>query len=450
MKNTIFRLVLVLVAIAAVGGAAYHVFTLDQRSAALREADRAFAEGALRLQATLADLHAAQAGYLATGQDTAYWIGKASQLRQQADAELTRLAATGPGTEAEADLATVAESLASFGRFDTRVRELLRGEQPLTASSLIFTDAARVLASASAALGATRGTRASKTGLALAGLRQQELFAAAGASGVVVIVFLLLLPVRRASAASRDEEAEGTRDAGASLDGWRGEPTAMPAASGRAGLGLDFDLGPRTPSMRRPAEAEEPEAMAVRRGVSIGSPAADAVPLGLDNFDAPRIAPADTPPSAWTIDLGAAARLCTDLARVNDTSELQGLLARAAVLLDATGIVVWMGGADGEVLWPAFSHGYSPQTLSKMQALPRGGSTPVSVAFRNGLMEVVPAGERTSGALVAPILAAAGCVGVMAAEIRHGAETREAEQALAGILAAQLATLVAGDPGARS
>ena len=145
------------------------------------------------------------------------------------------------------------------------------------------------------------------------------------------------------------------------------------------------------------------------------------------------------------MDLPAAARLCTDLARVRDTSELQGLLARAAALLDASGIVVWMSGVEGGVLWPAFSHGYSPQTLARMQALPRDGPTPVSVAFRNGTLEVVPSEDRTSGAIVAPILASSGSVGVMAVEIRHGAETSDAEQALAGIIAAQLATLVAGD-----
>jgi len=145
------------------------------------------------------------------------------------------------------------------------------------------------------------------------------------------------------------------------------------------------------------------------------------------------------------VDLVAAAQLCTDLARVKDTSELQGLLARIATLMDASGVVVWMGGAGGDVLWPAFSHGYTPHTLSKMQALPRDGSTPVSVAFRTGLMEIVPAAGRTSGAIVAPILASSGCVGVMAVEVRHGAETSDAEQALAGIVAAQLATLVAGD-----
>ena len=149
---------------------------------------------------------------------------------------------------------------------------------------------------------------------------------------------------------------------------------------------------------------------------------------------------------AFRVDLSAAARLCTDLARVRDTSELQGLLARAAALLDASGIVVWICGAGGDVLWPAFSHGYTPHTLGRMQALPRDGATPVSVAFRTGLMEVVRASDGdASGAIVAPILSSSGCVGVMAVEIPHGAETSDAEQAMAGILAAQLATLVAGE-----
>ena len=98
MKNPILRLVLLLVAIAGVGGAAYYVFLLEQRAASVRDSDRAFTEEVVRLQATLSEVRAAQAGYVASGQDTAVWIEKSTQLKQQADAQLKRVSTAARGS----------------------------------------------------------------------------------------------------------------------------------------------------------------------------------------------------------------------------------------------------------------------------------------------------------------------------------------------------------------
>ena len=56
--------------------------------------------------------------------------------------------------------------------------------------------------------------------------------------------------------------------------------------------------------------------------------------------------------------------------------------------------------------------------------------------------------DLTNGAVVVPLMTPAGCVGVLAAELRHGGERREATRALATIVAAQLATLVSAAPSA--
>ena len=269
----------------------------------------------------------------------------------------------------------------------------------------------------------------------------------AGGGAVLLFVLLLLVPVRRAP--RQTEEGEPVPVA---ADTSLFAPVSqIPLA--HVGVGTDLDL-----ALERRSRHQDMDGNWV-------SDTRD--PEGGFDLDVPPVrasAPAPSPPVAQLaiprartdeaedvplkVDLSGAAQLCTDLARVRDTSELQGLLARAAGLLDASGIVVWMGGSGGTVLWPAFSHGYTPQTLSKMQALPREGRTPVSMAFRTGLMEIVPADDGSpSGAIVAPILTSTGCVGVMAVEIRHGAESSDAEQALAGIIAAQLATLVAGEQG---
>src|SRR5919201_315283 len=62
------------------------------------------------------------------------------------------------------------------------------------------------------------------------------------------------------------------------------------------------------------------------------------------------------------IDLGAVASLCSDLARLNDTRTLPDLLERAAKVLDASGIILWIADPDGRELNPIVAHGY-PQQL---------------------------------------------------------------------------------------
>ena len=59
-------------------------------------------------------------------------------------------------------------------------------------------------------------------------------------------------------------------------------------------------------------------------------------------------------------------------------------------------------------------------------------------------LQIVAARPGSSkGALVAPVLSVDGCIGVLSAEMRNGAEASETVQAVAVIIAAQLAGVVA-------
>jgi hypothetical protein len=52
------------------------------------------------------------------------------------------------------------------------------------------------------------------------------------------------------------------------------------------------------------------------------------------------------------------------------------------------------------------------------------------------------------GAIAAPVHGVSGCVGVFAAEVRHGREADPGTQAVAAMVAAQLAGLVSAWPSA--
>lgn len=158
-------------------------------------------------------------------------------------------------------------------------------------------------------------------------------------------------------------------------------------------------------------------------------------------------APVAAPVARASSVLATAAALATDFGRVRDAQELERLLGRAAEALDASGIVVWMRSPEGTMLQPALTHGYSAQMVTHIQAMSRYADNAAAAAYRSCSLQIVlarPGGG--NGAVVAPILSAAGCVGVFSAEIRGGAETSEGVQALAGIIAAHLASVVAIAP----
>jgi hypothetical protein len=146
------------------------------------------------------------------------------------------------------------------------------------------------------------------------------------------------------------------------------------------------------------------------------------------------------------VDLSATARLCAELARVGDASDLPPLLERAALVLGASGIIVWVADRSGASLFPLLAHGYPPQVLARMGSIARDADNAAAAAYRQSDLRTVPAQGTLPGALVAPIVTPQGCVGVLAAEMRNGAERDDTARAVAAILAAQLATFVTAVP----
>jgi hypothetical protein len=148
------------------------------------------------------------------------------------------------------------------------------------------------------------------------------------------------------------------------------------------------------------------------------------------------------------IDLRATAELCTDLARIANTADLPSMLARAARLLDASGIVLWIADPAGHDLLPSIAHGYPAQAISRLGRLHRDSDNATAAAFRSGRLQVVGSEPGQTGAIIAPLLGVSGCMGVMAVEVRNQGEKDEGVRAAAGILAAQLASLVSAAPAA--
>jgi CHASE3 domain sensor protein len=144
------------------------------------------------------------------------------------------------------------------------------------------------------------------------------------------------------------------------------------------------------------------------------------------------------------VDLTAAAGLCTDFARVDTASGLAALLDRARSLLDAAGIIVWMG--TGDELVAVAAHGYDEGTLGRLRPIRRDEAHAPAVAWRGGELQVVRGDDTTLGAIAAPLLGPAACHGVFTVELRNGRERDPSIRAVVVMIAAQLASAVAGLP----
>lgn len=144
------------------------------------------------------------------------------------------------------------------------------------------------------------------------------------------------------------------------------------------------------------------------------------------------------------LDLNAAAAVCTELSRLTSAAALPPALRRAARVLDAPGVIVWLGA--GEELFPASAHGYGPRTLARLGPIPRGGDNAAAAAWRTAQSAIVAGGEGSNGAIVAPLVGRSGCFGVLTAEVRQGRENDQATRAVATMIAAQLSAVVAPWP----
>ena len=383
MRSRAARLALSAVSWIALGAAAFFLFQSEKQIVNRRTAIQAFDRQAREAGRTLAELRAAQQAYVAAGQGLEFWIPKVASLVSDASQAVDQLRASAESPIARASLMEAAATILEFGNVDRRARNYLALDQRLMATDVVFTEGGETAVRASQQVEAAQVAENQKFDASEAAGRWRQAYVLGGAALLAGLLAAPLVVMRAGRA-------------GPTLS--RMAAPAVDAAPGRL-----VEKGPRTEG---PSATERG-----RRSV-------------------PR--------------LRAAAELCTELGRANDLEHLTTLLGRAAELMDASGLVVWIGNAAGADLRPALTHGYSPQTLARMPAVARTADNAAAAAYRTGALQVVLARPGISnGALVAPLLLPDGCVGALTAEIRSGGETSDSAQALATILAAQLASVLA-------
>ena len=141
-------------------------------------------------------------------------------------------------------------------------------------------------------------------------------------------------------------------------------------------------------------------------------------------------------------DLLAAAHLCTKLAQADADSDVTLLLKEASRILGAIGIIVWTWEPETGTLTPSISDGYSDRVLSQLPMVRRDADNATAASFRSGQTCTVAGADGANSALAVPVMAPSGCVGVLAVELRNGAEHVAPVRAVATMFAAQVGRLL--------
>ena len=402
MSRQLVRVSLVIITLVVVVTSLYRVFLIEQQIAADRDTESVFSVTAWELGLALGDLRAAQQAYVAIGQDRAYWVEKVSLHFARITTDLAQLAGlsmTPGGGNAIAETAAAVETL---GQLDTLAREYSAMGHDLMASDLIFADGLKLATVATGQLKIARDGERDAQNRQRQQHRRSELIALGVAMGTTLLTTLLLLPTVRVKAAP---------------DG---------------------------------ASQLEPEVVRTDADSEVAQPPFGTI--GNTGLDSPGdgLVIGDSPPEVFTPNLRQAATLCTDLGQLHDTTELPQTLKRAADLLQASGLIIWVRDESGVALRPAAGHGYSPNALLQIGTIPCDGDNMTVEAYRSAQLQAVPGSAEAPGAIAAPLLTPGGCIGVMSAELREVSVMSEAVQAMTLILAAQLSTLVSADPQAEA
>ena len=387
MYSRALRLTCGILAFLAIGAAAFFLNSSDQQIARQAASLRAFDQHARDASDALVDARVSQQAYVAAGQGIPFWTGKTSTALQSATTALTALPeSAGPGARTALDEATA--TVVEFAAIDKRVRDYLKSGQQLMAGDVIFTEGSDAAATAVRQIETARLAEHQAADAEVTGIRKQQMLTAAVAAGLVGIIVLLLIPVPRSTVSE------------------------APSSS----------IAPMAPATVELTAVE---------------PIVAPVPI------------AQAPPRAAGSMFRAATDVATDFGRVRDLDELARVLGRAADVMDASGLMVWAGSVEGSDLRPVLAHGYSAEMIARIPPVARSADNAAAAAYRSGTLQIVlsrPGGS--SGAVVAPILSADGCIGALSAEIRSGGETSDSVQALAIIFAAHLAGVIGTSPAA--
>jgi hypothetical protein len=378
------RIACLVIGLLATAGLVYR--TLQDENALTRERQAA-AAASLAVNQTaelLLDVRASLHAYVAPGQGLPFWGKRAQETIDKLRQSLVDLDAT--LTPMGGSLAESLDGMDQLTAAERRARTYVSRDELLLAGDVIYTEVRDILAAAAAQVQSTRAALAREHDRRAAAIRNEQRMLAGAGLAIWIVIALLFLPTEKHVAAEDPNQ-------------WRTE--------------LKETLKKPVPAT---AEAALPSP------ASLASPASPASP-------------------DMIASLKTTSEICADLSALTDPGALDGALGRVSELLNATGLIVWVASNDAGSLSPVATHGFDPRVIARIGRIARDSSNLTAAAFRENAPKVSAATVAAPGALAVPMCSPTGPAGVLSVELKAGQPVDEAKVALAGIFAAQLATL---------
>ena len=379
MRHPGARWTVLVLAIAVAAGLSSRAATLEQHGLDARRGLVSAASDARALQVALSDARRALAAMASPGQPAVSWSRQVGVAIEAARARLTSLGAAPGGVNLAAGIARLDRLVETEGR----LREYAVGGRSLQASDVAFGEALPHLDAIDVQVADALAHLNTNAEQQMAAARQQQALALAGALGTLALAALMLTPTPRA----------------------RVDQTLVPTVGTSDAADLALDLGRATPPVT----------------VTVPTPA---------RF---------TPP---VFDLSPVAAVCGELARLSDGAALTSVLERVAPAIGAKGIVVWLADAERQRLRVAASWGYDPRLVERFPAVPVADDNPTARAFSTRASVTAAGRSGQPAAVAAPIVGSRGATGVLSLELTSSGTPAADVVAVAGIVAAQLATLL--------
>lgn len=389
-----------LFALLASAGLGYRAMEDERALAAARQHDAGLDQAAEEALSALLDVRGSLYAYVAPGQGTEFWgrrVGTLLDTLRQRLVTLDAAVATSGGSLAES-----LDGIDQLGAADKRARQYVERAELLLAGDVLFAEVRDLLNAVTEQVTGARYALRGRAEQRVAAIRQEQAILAAGGVALWFITAVLLVPGASKPAVKDPIE-------------WRQElADSLKKSTSADDLNLDIK--------KDPVEVMEP-AMIM---------AAVQAPVG--------------PAAGTVVDLRTVAEICADLSTLTDVGALSGALARASGVLGAKGLIVWVASNDGSSLSPVATHGFDARVVERIGVIDRASANLTAEALREHAPRVSAASASAGAALAVPMCGPAGPVGVLSAELLPGKDADDSCVAVAGILAAQLATLTAPLP----
>lgn len=342
----------------------------------------------------LADLRSSLHAYVAPGQGLPFWSNRSTELLDMVRERLITLdAAVEPMGGSLAEALDAVDQLAAAER---RARESVSRGESLVAGDVLFTEVRDLLAASLERIHTARMTLAAAHDRRISELRNEQAMLAGGGLALWLVIALLL---------ANPVTIETVKDPNA----WRNELAE---------------------TIKKPIQKDTPTAPL--------APPAPVAPL------------APSEPSVSVSTLRSISEICADLSTLSDTGALSGALDRAAALLDASGVIVWVASNDGGSLSPVASQGFDQKLVSRIGRIARDAANLTALAYRENGARVSAATATAPAALAVSLCGPSGPLGVLSVELKPGFPADEGRVMMASIFAAQLATLASPLPSVPS